>query len=157
MSCKNIKPWVIVMKQCTSCNIIVLPTWVMYYAWHSRDNQSKNLTWCQRTNYSPLALWASLETWPRIGGSGSNVLTGSGIGRQDTVGEEALEIYNTFTWDEPGDDKKVTAIMVSLLQPSEEHDLGTSSLQYKKSATRWPICDRREPSHVSSVPSQTAS
>ena len=28
------------------------------------------------------------------------------------AGEEALEIYNTFTWDKPGDDKNIPAIMV---------------------------------------------
>ena len=48
-------------------------------------------------------------------------LTASGIGEKDdriksatllhVAGEEALEIYNTFTWDEEGDDKKVAAVM----------------------------------------------
>ena len=48
-------------------------------------------------------------------------LTASGIGEKDdkiksatllhVAGEEALEIYNTFTWNEEGDDKKVAAVM----------------------------------------------
>ena len=48
-------------------------------------------------------------------------LTASGIDAKDqkvqsatllhVAGEEALEIYNTFTWDKDGDDQKVSAIM----------------------------------------------
>ena len=52
------------------------------------------------------------------------------------VGQEALEIYNTFAWESAGDNKKVDKIMEKFEQSPEKHNMGEARIQHQMS-TIW--------------------
>ena len=51
------------------------------------------------------------------------------------AGEDALELYNTFTWEDAGDDKRTDKIMEKLEAEKEPH-LGTPRVSHEEPATR---------------------
>ena len=58
------------------------------------------------------------------------------------VRTEALEVYNTFTWDSAGDEMKVEPIMAAYCNPRKKCHLEKTHIQHQKSfcplTTSWP-------------------
>ena len=78
------------------------------------------------------------------------------------AGPDALEVYNTFSFESPGDEKKLQKVLVNLmpLYPAKERHVGAARVQHKN-PTAWgnyrPVRDRPQEQELNLVTSLRAS